>query len=108
MKTSHINNLKDLRAAKVQLKNQMSQADKEAENSFIYSLLNKIFSNKKKSTELHNAAMDSGTSGAIGFLASQNKKFDYSKIGKLIFSVGMTIIAPILARKLGSYLGKKA
>lgn len=101
MRTKNIDTLAQLREAKAQLKLKMKMADQEAKDSVVFSFINNLFAKKSKKKSLK---MDEGTLNAIKYVASQDDEDSkFLKIIKPIISIGITIVAPIIARKIGKY-----
>ena len=95
MQTKHIDTQAQLREAKLELKKKMVQTDRDLQDNWLFSFVNKLVGKKKKSNVYET------TEDNLKFLASQEKeKFDYEKIGKIVLSIAIAIVAPILARKL--------
>jgi len=99
MKTKDINTLSQLRQAKMELRRQMRLADREVKDNFIVSSIDKLFSGKKSETD-QSSILDSGTKGAIKFLAGQKSNHKWLEIGKIALSLAITVAAPIIAKKL--------
>lgn len=95
MQTKQIDTQAQLREAKLELKKKMVQTDRDLQDNWLFSFVNKLVGKKKKSN------VDETTEDNLKFLASQEeKKIDYEKIGKIVLSMAFAIAAPILARKL--------
>lgn len=95
MEMKHIDTQSQLREAKLELKKKMVQTDRELNDNWIFSFVNKLVGKKKKSN------VDETTEENLKFLASQEeKKIDYEKIGKIVLTIGIAIAAPIIAKKL--------
>ncbi|SMC75743.1 hypothetical protein [Moheibacter sediminis] len=96
MQTKHIDTQAQLREAKSDLKLQMVETDRELKENWIFAMIDKLLGGKKKKSKIDETTRDN-----LKFLASQqSKKIDLGKVGKVALSIGLTIAAPIIAKKL--------
>lgn len=108
MKTKDINTLAQLREAKKELKQQMAAADQNAQDNFLFSSLNKLFSKVEKSNEIQTSPVGSGVSGALNFLSNQaENRLNMGKTGKTILSIAVAVVTPIIAKKVQEYIQDK-
>lgn len=107
-KMKHINNLQELRAAKRELKLKMARQDKEAQEGFLYSTVNKLFSKVENNASTQSTPVGSGVHTALNFLSNQaQNRFQLGPTAKSIISIGIVIAAPIIAKKLQELIDKR-
>ena len=107
-KMKHINNLQQLRAAKKELKLKMAREDKEAQEGFLYSTVNKLFSKVENNASAQSTPIGSGVHTALNFLSNQaQNRFQLGSTAKSIISIGIVIAAPIIAKKLQELIDKR-
>lgn len=104
----HINNLEQLRAAKRELKLRMAREDREAQEGFLYSTVNKLFSKVENNATTQSTPVGNGVHSALNFLSNQaQSRFNMGSTAKSILSIGIVIAAPIIARKIQELIDKK-
>ncbi len=108
MKTKDINTLADLRQAKLELKQQMKLADKEAQDGFVYKTINNLFNKVEDSSTIQNTTVGSGVSAALNFLSNQaQNRFNMGKTAKMVLSIAIVVAAPIIAKKVQEFIDEK-
>lgn len=108
MRTKDINTLADLRQAKKELKHKMALADKEAQEGFLYSTVNKLFNKIEDNSLVQNTPIGSGVNSALNFLSNQaGNRFNIGKTGKTILSIAAVVAAPIIAKKIQEFLDER-
>lgn len=108
MKTKHINTLADLRQAKKELKERMRSADQEAQEGFLYSTVNKLFSGIENNSYVHRSPIGSGVNNVLNFLSTQaQNRFQLSNTAKSLISIGIVIAAPLIAKKVQGFIDRK-
>jgi hypothetical protein len=107
-KLKHINNLEQLRAAKRDLKLKMAREDREAQDGFLYSTVNKLFSKVENNASSQSTPVGNGVHSALNFLSNQAQtRFNLGSTAKSLISIGVVIAAPIIARKLQELIDKR-
>lgn len=108
MKMNEINNLKQLRAAKRELKLKMARQDREAQESFLYSTINKFFSKIEESGTAQNTPVGNGVHSALNFISNQaQNRLNMGKTTRTLLSLGVMIAAPIIAKKVQEFIDRK-
>jgi|SRR5690606_32174619 len=108
MKTKDINSLADLRQAKRELKLKMARADRDAQDNFLLSSVNKLFSKVEKSSEVQSSPVGSGVSNALNFLSNQaENRLNLGKTGKTVLSIAIAVAAPMIAKKVQEMIDKR-
>lgn len=104
----HINNLEQLRAAKRELKLKMAREDREAQEGFLYSTVNKLFSKVENNASSQSTLVGNGVHSALNFLSNQaQNRLNLGSTAKSIISIGIVIAAPIIAKKIQELIDKR-
>lgn len=104
----HINNLQDLRAAKRELKVKMAREERDAQDGFLYSSLNKLFSKVENNASSQSGPVGNSVHSALNFISNQTQsRFNLGTTAKSLISIGIAIAAPIIAKKVQELIDKR-
>lgn len=103
-----INTLADLRLAKKQLKNRMSNADKKTQDGFLYKTFNNLVNKVEDNSSVLGSPIGNGVNSALNFISGQaSQRLKMGATGKTILSIAVAIAVPIVAKKIQGYLEDK-
>lgn len=101
-----ITSLKELRATKRELKQEMAIYDQNAKNGFFVNTLNKFV--KNSSTKSLQTPIGTGVNTALNLISKQaQSKFNLGKTGKTVLSVAILIATPIIVKKVQEFIDDK-
>lgn len=108
MKTKDINTLADLREAKRQLKLKMANADKSAQEGFLYKTINNFVSKVEDNSNSISSPIGGGVNTALSFISGQaSQRLKMGNAGKAALSLAVMIVAPIIAKKIQEFVDEK-
>ena len=108
IKTKDINTLADLREAKRQLKLKMNNADKSAQESFLYKTINNFVSKVEDNSNTISTPIGGGVNTALSFISRQaSQRLKMGKVGKTVLSLAVMAVAPIIAKKIQDFVDEK-
>lgn len=108
IKYKEINTLADLRLAKKQLKNKMSNADKNTQEGFLYKTFNNLVNKVEDNSNIISSPIGNGVNTALSFISGQaTQRFKMGTTGKTILSLAVIVAAPIIAKKIQEYVDEK-
>lgn len=103
-----INNLADLRLAKKQLKAKMSNADRDAQEGFLYKTFNGLVNKVEDSSSVLGTPIGNGVNTALSFISGQaTQRFKMGTTGKTILSLAVIVAAPIIAKKIQELIDER-
>lgn len=96
-----INNLADLRLAKKQLKDKMSNADKDAKEGFFYKTFNNLVNKVEDNSSVLGTPVGNGVNTALSFISGQaSQRLKMSPTAKTVLSLAVIVATPIIAKKV--------
>lgn len=108
MKTKDINTLADLRLAKKQLKEKMSNADNEAKEGFLYKTFNNLVSKVEDNSSIIGTPVGNGVNTALSFISGQaSQRLKMSPTAKTILSIAVIVATPIIAKKVQELIDRR-
>lgn len=108
IKYKEINTLADLRLAKKQLKNKMSNADKNTQEGFLYKTFNNLVNKVEDNSTMIASPIGNGVNTALSFISGQaTQRFKMGATGKTILSLAVIVAAPIIAKKIQELIDER-